>query len=97
MSKERPIRGPCEAPVHVDACGGIGETKDHFTPRCIAKLLKWTPKQLSDPMNIQYLSQACHSEKDSTTPKRLQILKDQLNGKERTLEEYVLYFKKEKK
>ncbi len=94
MAKEIQPRRSCEAPSHVDGGSGFGETKDHFTPKCIAKLLKWKPRQISDPMNIQYLSQACHREKDSTTPARLQIVKEQLSGKQFTFEEYVLYFNK---
>lgn len=78
MPKETSI--PCEAPTHVVNCSGRGETKDHFTPRSIAKVLGWTQKQLGDPMNIQHLSTACHQEKDSSTPMRLQLLKMQREG-----------------
>ena len=78
MSKER--NSPCEASVHVPNCSGLGETKDHFTPKSIAKVLGWTYKQMNEPMNLQYLSTACHREKDSTTPMRLELLKMQHEG-----------------
>ncbi len=84
----------CEAPIHVRECSGFGETKDHFTPKCIAKLLRWKQKQIEDPLNIQYLSFACHKEKDSTTPARLQLLKDQLGGKMFTFRQHTNYFNK---
>lgn len=77
MSKER---RPCEAPSHVPTCSGFGETKDHFTPKAIAKVWGWNQKQLGDPMNTQHLSYACHKEKDSTTPMRLELLKMQREG-----------------
>lgn len=71
---------PCEAPEHHPNCDGIGSTKDHFTPQCIAKLYRWKKKEIDAPENIQYLSPACHIEKDRTTPLRKEILKLQLQG-----------------
>jgi len=81
--------GPCEAPEHAEGCTGIGSTKDHFTPKCIAKVLKWNQKALSHPLNIQWLSPACHIEKDSSTPARRNELLVQLNGATIGLGEHV--------
>jgi len=72
----------CEAPIHAKDCSGEGVTKDHLTPRSVARLLDWKPEQLGDKMNLQYLSPQCHREKDATTPQRIRMLKRQLNGKE---------------
>jgi hypothetical protein len=72
---------PCEAPFHVEGCDGRGSTRDHFTPRSIAKLLRWGTKRVNSPENIQWLSEACHAEKDRSTPRRLQQVRQQLNGR----------------
>ncbi len=93
MGKETQPTRSCEAPEHTEGCNGYGNTKDHFTPKGVAKLLGWSHKRLDNPMNIQWLSTACHRAKDSTTDKRVEILLDQLNGIERTLEEYMLFFR----
>ena len=77
----------CEAPIHAEGCDGIGSTKDHFTARSIAKLLGWTPKQINDRDNLQWLSPACHVEKDRTTPARKALLEAQLSGAEITFDE----------
>lgn len=88
MGKEQ--EKPCQAPYHAEGCNGIGETVDHLTPRCIAKhILGWTRKQIDDPMNLQYLSKACHKEKDSTTVQRFQLALRQKRGEMITLEEYL--------
>lgn len=73
-------RRRCEAPDHSPDCNGFGDTRDHFTPRCIARELGWSQQQVNDPMNIQYLSPACHKEKDKTTPERLDQLRRQREG-----------------
>lgn len=70
----------CEAPIHSPDCSGVGVTRDHFTPKAIAKILGWTPTQIGAQENLQYLSPECHRDKDKTTPHRLQILRRQLNG-----------------
>lgn len=77
---ERSKKGPCEAPEHSADCNGFGNTKDHFTPRVIIKLLGWTRAQKKDPMNFQYLSAACHRDKDASTPLRASLLRAQLHG-----------------
>jgi len=69
----------CEAEIHAPDCDGRGTTRDHFTPRCIAKLLGWSSEQIGSPENIQYLSQACHVLKDRSTPLRFQLLRSQLS------------------
>ena len=69
-----------EAPEHSNGCSGLGNTRDHFTPKCIAKLMGWSNKMINCYENIQYLSEACHVEKDRTTPKRLELLRRQLEG-----------------
>jgi len=80
----------CEAPYHTEGCNGIGETKDHLTPKCIAKhVLGWSRKQIEDPANIQYLSKACHQEKDATTSVRFRLALRQKKGETITLEEYL--------
>jgi len=79
----------CEAPYHVEGCSGYGETIDHHTPRCIArKILHWKKKQIDAPENIQYLSKACHREKDRTTCERFRLAKKVLTA-EVTQEEYL--------
>lgn len=78
----------CEAPEHVEGCNGRGSTRDHFTPRCIAKLLRWRDSQTNAPENIQYLSEACHTEKDRSTPRRLQQVRAQLSGRRIELGEH---------
>lgn len=75
------IERPCEAPIHSPHCNGRGETEDHFTPKCIARKLGWSKKQINAPENIQFLSHACHDRKDRSTPRRLQQVIDQLHGK----------------
>ena len=70
--------GPCEAPFHVKNCNGKGSTKDHFTPKVIAKLLDWTPEQIGARENIQMLSPQCHHAKDLSTPTRYYLLRRQL-------------------
>jgi 5-methylcytosine-specific restriction endonuclease McrA len=72
----------CEAPIHSKDCCGYGLTRDHFTPRSIAKVLKWSGNELGAPENLQYLSPQCHRDKDATTAKRLSLLERQLKGKE---------------
>lgn len=68
----------CEAPYHVADCNGIGESEDHFTPKCIARLLGWTSEEINSPENKQWLSFACHAIKDQTTHNRFKILIAQL-------------------
>lgn len=70
----------CEAPEHCEGCDGVGDTKDHFTPKCIAQLWGWKPSEISAEENIQYLSRACHDEKDRSTPARLALARLQLRG-----------------
>lgn len=70
----------CEAPVHTPSCNGIATSIDHFTPRCIGKLLGWSKKQIDSDENKQWLSQPCHASKDRTTPAKLQQVKFQLRG-----------------
>ena len=71
----------CEAPNHTRGCNGLGETKDHFTPKCIAKMWKWSRKQINAPENIQYLSKSCHKKKDRPTAHMKYQLKEQIKGK----------------
>jgi hypothetical protein len=71
----------CEAPEHVDGCDGRGTTRDHFTPRSIARLLRWPNKRVNSTENIQWLSEACHTEKDRSTPRRLKQVRQQLGGR----------------
>lgn len=78
----------CEAPNHAPDCDGRGSTRDHFTPRCIAELLRWSPKEVHGRENIQYLSHACHREKDRSTPRRLEQVKKQLRGRRINLGEH---------
>lgn len=68
----------CEAPYHVADCSGVGESEDHFTPKCIARLLGWTSEEIHSPENKQWLSFACHAVKDQTTHNRFKILIAQL-------------------
>lgn len=74
----------CEAPYHVANCTGIGESVDHFTPKCIARLLGWTDDEINDKTNKQWLSFACHAAKDLTTNNRLKLLTAQLTRDQKT-------------
>ncbi len=76
----------CEAPYHVEGCKGIGNTKDHFTPKRIALKLGWTLKQIHAVENTQWLSEPCHKTKDRETPAMGKILDRILAG------ETVLFF-----
>jgi hypothetical protein len=78
MKKER----PCEAPEHVEGCDGVGSTRDHFTPKSIGKALRWGSRLINDPDNIQYLSEACHTEKDRSTRRRLEQVRRQIHGED---------------
>lgn len=71
----------CEAPFHTPDCSGWGTTRDHFTPRSVAKLLRWKKKQIDSPENIQYLSSECHREKDKNTRDIKIQVKQQLKGR----------------
>lgn len=71
---------PCEAPEHAEECNGRGETTDHFTPKCIARIMGWTRSRVNMPDNLQYLSRACHNQKDRDTAKRRELLLYQLEG-----------------
>jgi len=88
MSKETSEYPQCEAPIHSEYCDGVGNTKDHFTPECIAKLWGWSYEEINDKKNIQYLSVACHREKDKTTEARLTLVRQQLRGEYISLEYY---------
>ena len=70
----------CQSPYHVEGCSGLGETKDHFTSKAIAKELGWSNKQANARENIQYLSLPCHREKDRVVPHLITILKFQKSG-----------------
>jgi|GEM_PF-1491404 hypothetical protein len=79
-SKKEEFFPPCEAPIHCDECDGVGRTKDHFTPKCIAKLWGWSGKQIGAEENLQYLSEPCHIAKDISTPARYELAKEQMDG-----------------
>ena len=74
----------CEAPYHVADCSGFGESEDHFTPKCIARLLGWSSEEINSPDNKQWLSFACHSAKDLTTHNRFKLLIAQLSRDQKT-------------
>jgi hypothetical protein len=69
----------CEAPIHALDCSGEGITRDHFTPKAIAKEFGWSPREVGSEENLQYLSPQCHRDKDRSTPRRLNLLRRQLN------------------
>jgi len=93
MALESDCKYPCEAPFHVQGCDGKGVTRDHFTPRSIAKELNWTDKEIGSPMNIQHLSVPCHKAKDGTTPSRLYLLRGQLQGRNVGFEQHQMEIK----
>jgi 5-methylcytosine-specific restriction endonuclease McrA len=70
----------------------VGNTQDHFTPRSVGKVLGWTRKQIESPENMQALSQVCHSQKDSSTPKRLEVLRMERRGVIYSFEEHRQLF-----
>lgn len=81
-------RKQCEAVFHSIDCSGRGSTKDHFTPRCIGKLFH-IGRRVHRKENIQYLSKACHRDKDYTTPFRLGLTKKQVEKEVfRSLDDY---------
>lgn len=69
---------PCEAPEHHENCDGRGTSIDHFTPKCIGKLMGWSRSQINAPENLQWLSDPCHTAKDIDTPLRKEVLRRQL-------------------
>ncbi len=78
----------CEASIHEQECERIGSTKDHFTPRSIARLLDWSIPQMNDERNIQKLSEACHKKKDEITPLFIERIERLQNGGSVTLWEH---------
>jgi len=72
--------GTCEHP------GGCGESDiswlqvDHFTSRCVAKLLGWTKAQANDPMNLQLLCRDHHLEKDASSRAKKEQVIYQMQG-----------------
>lgn len=89
----------CQAPIHSqecpcqkcvrESCGDCHLTNlDHFTPKCIAKVWGWSAKEMNAPENLQWLSRACHTDKDRSTPHRKTLLHQQLRGKFIGIEEY---------
>ncbi len=67
-------------------CNRLGTTRDHITPRSIAKRLGWTPQQIGSPENIQRLCCQHHNGrqgKDRDSEARKELLKDQLRGRVR--------------
>lgn len=84
----------CEAPQHIPDCSGRGSTKDHFTPKCVAKINGWTRTRVNSLNNLQYLSPECHGEKDRDTALRKEVLLQQLAGSQRwsTFESHLATF-----
>lgn len=83
MSQERYTHlgtksGRCEAPQGCNVTDGL--TVDHFTPKCIAKLLGWSRKQIDQPANRQLLCWDHHKQKDSVTPQVKEQVRFQLKG-----------------
>jgi hypothetical protein len=75
-----------EAPLIVENGKAYELTKDHFTPKCIAKKLGWSWHDINAPENIQWLTPKEHRNKDQTTPWELQAVKR--NGGAKTLFEH---------
>lgn len=91
MKEKLPPKRGCEAPNHNKDCPCLScvsksctdcplLTKDHFTPKCIAKVYQWTRSRTNQPSNIQWLSEPCHIDKDRDTPKRRDLLVKQIGG-----------------
>lgn len=70
----------CEHEGPDGPCSNLGVTTDHFTPRCIARELGWTPQQVGASENRQYLCREHHNTKDADTPARRDVLRGQLKG-----------------
>ncbi|HEX7041917.1 MAG TPA: hypothetical protein VF189_01595 [Patescibacteria group bacterium] len=73
---------------HVDEdgtpCDKLGTTRDHITPKSIARRLGWTPEQIGAPENIQHLCREHHNGregKDKDSEARKELLKAQLGGR----------------
>lgn len=91
MKEKIPPKRPCEAPAHVENCPCVScvsrdcqrcplITKDHFTPKCIAKEIGWGYARTNRANNLQWLSEPCHIKKDSSTPARRNQLVFQMQG-----------------
>lgn len=65
-------------------CNKLGTTRDHVTPRSIARRLEWQPDEIGSPDNIQHLCRHHHNGqggKDSDSEARKELLKLQLAGR----------------
>ena len=83
MTERKPLDTgiKCEAAVHARSCVGYANTVDHFTPRSVAKLLRWKAWQINDPMNLIPMFRACHDIKDRKTALvKLQVKFQQKGG-----------------
>jgi len=71
-------KNPCEAEFHVENCACQRCKKkncshcnevncDHITGKAIARELGWSHNQIERKSNKQWLSRACHTEKDRNT------------------------------
>lgn len=71
----------CEYPQGCNETRFKELTVDHFTPKCIARMLGWSRKQVQDPMNKQLLCKEHHREKDESTPDKVFQLREQRKGR----------------
>jgi|GEM_PF-5594451 len=87
----------CQAEIHhsryIDKEGKviphIADSIDHFTPRCIAKLLELTQFEVGNYINHIPMNSDCHKLKDRSTPARKYLLKRILSSNiEVTLNDY---------
>lgn len=71
-------------------------TTDHMTPRCLFRLRskegKWLNYNPNIPENLTTLCQKHHTEKDSDTELRKQVLIKQFNGEDFDLEKHMETF-----
>jgi hypothetical protein len=60
--------GHCEYPGGCEESDIKKLTMDHFTPRAVANIWKWTPDQTNDLSNLLLLCHEHHDKKDKNTP-----------------------------
>lgn len=71
----------CQAEIHDSRCNGWATSRDHFTPRCLIKLLRLDKRLLTSEENLIWMNKYCHALKDSTTPLVLLQSRRQLSGR----------------
>src|SRR4030042_1574186 len=64
------MKEKCQAEYHVEGCNGFADNEHHLTPRCIAKKLGWSRRQIESVDNKIPINFNCHVAVDKSTPER---------------------------